>query len=140
MANELIHEKMIAPCGMNCGLCIGHIREKNRCPGCRARDAYISGYGRECYIRSCQILKNSNWNYCSEKCEKYPCSRLKTIDKRYRTKYGMSMIENLANIESFGIAKFVESEQTKWKCSECGDLLCVHRNVCLKCGKRVNCK
>ena len=25
---------LIAPCGMNCILCWGYIREKNRCPGC----------------------------------------------------------------------------------------------------------
>ncbi len=135
MAKELIPDKMIAPCGMNCGLCIGHIREKNKCPGCREIDAYKSSYGRECHIRSCQILKNNNWKYCSEKCEKYPCSRLKNIDKRYRTKYGMSMIENLGNIEKLGIEKFVESEQNRWKCRQCGELLCVHRNVCIKCGK-----
>jgi hypothetical protein len=132
------YDGMIAPCGMNCGLCIGHIREKNKCPGCRERDAYKSSYGRECYIRSCQILKNNDWKYCSDKCEKYPCSRLKNLDKRYRTKYGMSMIENLENIEKLGIKKFVESEQSRWKCRDCGELLCVHRVFCLKCGTKKN--
>lgn len=129
-------DKMIAPCGMNCGLCIGHIREKNKCLGCREIDAYKSSYRRECYIRSCQILKNNNWEYCSEKCEKYPCTRLKNIDKRYRTKYGMSMMENLRNIKKFGIEKFVESEQIRWKCHECGEIICVHRTYCLKCGTK----
>ena len=135
MSEELIHDEMIAPCGMNCGICIGHMREKNKCPGCRAIDAYKSCYGRECYIRSCQILKNNNWTYCTDRCEKYPCLRLKNIDKRYRTRYGMSMIENLGNIKKLGIEKFVELEQNRWKCSECGEILCVHRNACLKCGK-----
>ena len=136
MSKELIHDEMIAPCGMNCGICIGHIREKNKCPGCREIDAYKSSYGRECYIRSCQILKNNNWKYCSDKCEKYPCLRLKNLDKRYRTKYGMSMIENLGNIKNLGIEKFFESEQRRWKCRECGELLCVHRISCLKCGMK----
>lgn len=27
-------ETLIAPCGMNCALCIGYQRPKNRCPGC----------------------------------------------------------------------------------------------------------
>ncbi len=26
---------LIAPCGMNCGLCYAYLREKNKCPGCR---------------------------------------------------------------------------------------------------------
>ena len=136
MSKELVTDNMIAPCGMNCELCIGHKREKNKCPGCREIDAYKSSYGRECYIRSCQILKNNNWQYCTVKCEKYPCTRLKNIDKRYRTKYGMSMIENLGNIEKFGIEKFVESEQIRWKCRECGEIICVHRTSCLKCGTK----
>jgi hypothetical protein len=125
---------LIAPCEMNCEICVGHIREKNKCHGCREIDAYESSYGRKCTIRSCQILKNGNWDFCSDKCEKYPCSRLKNLDKRYRTKYGMSMIENLGNIRNLGIEKFIESEQSRWKCPECGKLLCVHRISCLSCG------
>lgn len=135
MAKVLIHDEMIAPCGMNCEICIAHIREKKKCPGCRVLDPYKTSYNRECYIRSCQILKNNNWNYCTDRCEKYPCVRLKNLDKRYRTKYGMSMIENLGNINNLGIKKFVEMEQNKWKCRGCGELLCVHKNACLKCGK-----
>lgn len=138
MSGELKYDGMIAPCGMNCGLCIGHIREKNKCPGCRETDAYKSGYGRECYIRSCQILKNNNWKYCSDKCEKYPCSRLKNLDKRYRTKYGMSMIENLSFIKEKGLERFLELEQEKWKCGNCGSGLSVHRDNCLNCGTKKN--
>ena len=26
---------LIACCGMNCNLCIGFLREKNKCPGCK---------------------------------------------------------------------------------------------------------
>lgn len=138
MSKELIHNEMIAPCGMNCGLCIGHLREKRKCPGCRTLDAYKSSYGRECYIRSCQILKNNNLEYCSDKCEKYPCTRLKNLDKRYRTKYGMSMIENLSSIEKNGLEKFLKIEEEKWKCTVCGFGLSVHRNFCLNCKTVIN--
>jgi hypothetical protein len=95
--------KLIAPCGMNCGICLGHLREKNKCAGCRTMDAYESSYGRKCIIRSCPILKKNNWKFCSDKCEKFPCTRLKDLDKRYRTKYKMSMLENLEDISKIGI-------------------------------------
>jgi hypothetical protein len=26
---------LVAPCGMNCGICRAYLREKNKCPGCR---------------------------------------------------------------------------------------------------------
>ncbi len=28
---------LIAPCGMNCGTCLGYLREKNKCVGCRLK-------------------------------------------------------------------------------------------------------
>ena len=124
---------LIAPCGMNCGICIGFIRKKNKCPGCREADAYESGYGRKCFIRSCQFLKDNNWEFCSGKCEKYPCKRLRNLDKRYRTRYGMSMTDNLADISAYGPEQFLKNEDEKWKCKACGSGLSVHRDFCLKC-------
>ncbi len=42
------------------------------------------------------------------------------MDKRYRIKYNMSMVENLENIKNFGIITFFGTEKQKWTCSECG--------------------
>jgi len=128
-----MNAKLIAPCGMNCAVCIGHLREKNKCPGCNFMDEEKSDYCRKCIIKHCEILKEKNLQFCSPECEKYPCSRLKKLDKRYRTKYEMSMLENLVYIENLGIEKFVETEKIRWKCHECGELLSVHRPNCLKC-------
>lgn len=134
--NNKIISKLIASCEMNCGVCIGYLREKNKCLGCRITDAYEKSCGKKCIIRSCQILKKNKMKFCSNKCEKFPCKRLKNLDKRYKTRYKMSMLENLENIEKLGINKFVKSEQKKWECSNCGDLLCVHRDSCLNCGEK----
>lgn len=126
--------KLIAPCGMNCGICLGYLRDKNKCPGCREMNRDKPGYCRKCIIKSCDIRKENEMKFCTDKCEKYPCKRLKNLDIRYRTKYGMSMIENLENIKRYGIRKFVKDEQIRWKCNKCGKTLCVHRNKCLFCG------
>ena len=40
----------------------------------------------------------------------FPASRLKTLDKRYRTFYHMSMIENLEYIKKYGMERFLEKE------------------------------
>jgi hypothetical protein len=63
---------------------------------------------------------------------------LKHLDKRYRTKYGMSMIENLENIRGFGIRRFVASESARWACPECGGMICIHNRYCYRCGKSSN--
>ena len=127
---------MIAPCGMNCAVCMGHLlREKNKCPGCRGDSSNKPVNCVKCVIINCVFLKSNNLKYCSAKCEKYPCTRLINLDKRYRSKYSMSMIENLENIEQQGIIKFVRNEKARWACPECGGIICVHRGFCSECGK-----
>lgn len=127
---------LIAPCGMNCGVCLGYLRDRNRCPGCRKMDERDSGHCRKCTIRECRILQENRLKFCSDRCEKYPCRRLMNLNRRYRTKYGMSMIENLENIKKTGIRDFVKNERTRWKCEKCGSTICVHRDSCLECGAR----
>ncbi len=130
-----IKPELIAPCGMNCAICMGHLlREKNKCPGCRGENANKPVYCVKCVIVNCTLLKSNSLKYCSAKCEKYPCTRLKNLDKRYRTKYGMSMIENLENIEQSGIRAFIKNEKERWRCSVCGGIICVHRGSCSVCG------
>lgn len=46
------------------------------------------------------------------------------MDARYRTKYGMSEIENLNMIKNKGIACFLEQEEERWVNEE--GTLCVH--------------
>ncbi len=129
--------RLIAPCGMNCRLCWGYIREKNPCPGCRSLARPESRKSRSrsgCVVTNCDRLAGSKSPYCSERCDRFPCARLRQLDKRYRTKYGMSMLDNLRRIGESGIRRFIREEKAKWSCPECGELLCVHRPECLSCG------
>jgi len=129
---------LIAPCGMNCGICMAYLREKNKCDGCRNSYENKPEACRKCIIIRCDNLKKTKSKFCSEKCENFPCTRLKNLDKRYRTKYNMSMIENLNNIEKLGIRAFVKNEKIRWACSKCGGTICVHRKVCSKCGNKIS--
>lgn len=42
----------------------------------------------------------------------------------------MSMIENLVFIRDHGIEKFLEKEEEKWKCPECGEVIYCHNGLC----------
>ena len=120
---------LIAPCGMNCGVCMAYLRAKNHCPGCRGDDTNKAKSCVNCRIKNCNSLKSS---FCFS-CNVFPCERIKHLDKRYRTKYHMSMIENLDNIKKFGLKKFVSNEKKRWTCPKCGGVICVHRG-CINCG------
>ena len=131
-------EVLIAPCGMNCAICSGYLALKNDvksrgvrmtyCAGCRPRD-------KQCAFlkKRCETLLNGQVQYCYE-CEEFPCRRLKSLNKRYQTNYHMSMIENLTYIKEHGMEKFLRKEVKKWRCPECGGVICCHNGVCYSCG------
>ena len=129
-----ITSKLIAPCGMNCGVCMAYLREKNHCPGCNYPDDNKAVSCVRCIIKNCETIKKVKFCF---KCEKYPCTRLKNLDKRYRTKYHMSMIENLENIKKLGIRQFVKNERVRWQCPKCDGNICVHRGYCFDCGEKM---
>ncbi|HEX2960793.1 MAG TPA: DUF3795 domain-containing protein [Ignavibacteriales bacterium] len=123
---------LIAPCGINCGVCRGHLRAKNKCQGCRASDTCKPKTRLTCQIKTCRVFTDGKTKYCFE-CEDFPCASLKQLDKRYRTKYGMSVIENLLTIKTSGIRKFLQEEKARWTCKECGGTVCVHTGACSIC-------
>jgi hypothetical protein len=120
---------LIAPCGMNCGICVAHLREKNKCPGCRGSDKDKNISCVRCKIKNCSKLKKINSKFCFA-CKIFPCERILHLDKRYRTRYNMSMIENLGYIKDNGIRKFIKSENKRWKCPQ--GVICVHNKKCYK--------
>ena len=87
-------------------------------------DENNSGYCRKCIIRHCKVLKEKGMKYCSITCEKYPCKRLRDLDRRYKNKYGMSMIENLEFIKKNGIRMFLKHEKQRW--IHDNKIFCVH--------------
>lgn len=124
--------QLIAPCGMNCGICLANLRDKNTCYGCWNEDENKRNHCSKCSIRNCELLEKTDSKFCYE-CTKFPCARLKQLDKRYRLQYKMSMIENLQYIMEFGLDNFEQKESVRWKCDTCGGMICVHRGFCLKC-------
>ncbi len=124
---------MIAPCGMNCALCYAFHREKKHCPGCLMEDTDKSQYCVECKIKNCDHLDLAGRKKYCFTCEEFPCKRIKQMDKRYSTKYGMSVIENLEYIKENGIREFVQNERDRWVCKHCGGLIVVHKENCLYC-------
>lgn len=134
-----MEEKFIAPCGINCKVCsayqsmeedlnkLGYHREY--CPGCIPRGENCLHMGKRCVL-----LREGKVRFCFE-CETFPCKRLKALDKRYREKYSMAVIENLRDIQANGMDAFLEKERVRWRCSVCGGAICCHSGQCLRCSR-----
>ena len=128
----------MAPCGMNCAVCSGYLAMnfdlnskgmgKRYCAGCLPR-------GKNCAFlkKRCDLLGNGKLRFCYE-CPDFPCLRLQTLDKRYRTNYRMSVIDNLKFIRENGLKQFLEKERQKWRCPDCGGTICCHNVICYNCG------
>ena len=113
MQQKKFAPELIAPCGMNCGICMAFLREKNRCPSCRGPDNKKASSVIRCKIKTCENIQKGHAEFCFE-CERAPCSNLKHLDKRYRTRYNMSMVENLKELQDRGIDKFLETQKTRY--------------------------
>jgi len=124
---------LIAPCGMNCGICRGHLLRKKPCAGCAGSNINKPEGCKTCTVTICVKRQASQSGFCYE-CKDYPCLRIKQLDKRYRTKYNISMIENLAFIKENGMEKFLDKEVKKWTCKRCGAVISCHIGHCLNCG------
>jgi hypothetical protein len=110
---------------------MAYLREKKKCSGCRGSNKGKPVTRLECKIKNCDKLDSE---FCFN-CEEFPCEKLKHLDKRYRTKYNMSMIVNLENIKNMGAQNFARNEKERWACPKCNGTICVHKGYCIKCGE-----
>lgn len=138
MSASIIFDKsLIAPCGMNCGTCVAFLREKNKCYGCRADNPWKPKTRVMCIIKNCTLLEKTISKFCYE-CIEFPCRRLKQLDKRYKTKYYTSFIDNLLKIKEEGLIKFLVFESERRSCPNCGSVISVHRENCMTCNIDLN--
>ncbi|MCW4005908.1 MAG: DUF3795 domain-containing protein [Candidatus Bathyarchaeota archaeon] len=129
--------ELIAPCGMNCGLCVRYLpyacglskeqAKRGQCVGCRAR-------GKNCAFikRNCKKVGTQQIQFCYE-CDEMPCEKLKRLDKGYQKRYSMSMIANLTTIRDKGMQEFLKKQQAKYRCPNCGGTICIHNQKCYSC-------
>ena len=130
-------ELLIAPCGMNCGICSSYLAMTNSlnekgvkiryCEGCRPKD-------KKCgfIISKCPRLKKKEIDYCYQ-CDDFPCELLERLDARYRKSYRMSMIDNQKTIRDEGMSSFLKKEKQKWQCPDCGGIISCHNGICYSC-------
>ena len=141
MVENKFAPELIAPCGMNCGICKAYLAYTHGVAQQRGKVTHCAGClprGKNCYIkRGCKKLTKHKIQSCSE-CDTLPCKHLAHLDKRYRERYGMSMVENLKQLKAEGMEQFLASQRERFKCPSCGDVVCVHDGKCYSCGKKTS--
>ena len=80
-----------------------------KCAGCKPTDKSCSHLKKYCKNKAIYEI-----DYCYE-CSDFPCGKLKKLDKKYRERYNMSMIDNLENIRDKGIDVFLKQQEKKYQ-------------------------
>ena len=138
----MVDNNLAAPCGIYCGACRQYLVLKKEmleergfkigCKGCRIRNkncAFIR--------RNCPKLRKNEIDYCYQ-CDNIPCQNLKKIDKLYRERYSLSLIENLKRIEEIGDETWLQEQEELYTCPDCGGEICIHDEECYDCGININ--
>jgi hypothetical protein len=133
-------EELIAPCGMNCGVCSRYLETvrglyKGKgagCTGCRSRKMRCTRIKE-----SCEPLRRNKIRFCYE-CSDFPCTKLEKLNRRYTVKYRTSLIDNLQRIQSVGLNDWLAEDREKWKCARCGGTVSIHNRTCYDCGHIMN--
>lgn len=153
-----IKKELLAPCGLYCGVCAIYIAHKDnnlkfkeaiaksrvynafvntiedvKCSGCQSENIdEIFGYCRKCKIRDC--VKKNNYISCYE-CKDSPCKWL----ERFPIPVGRKVIiRALPYWKEHGSLKWIEHEENRYKCPECGNSLYRGAIKCNKCKIKIN--
>ena len=129
---EAIGSQLFAPCGMNCMVCFAHCSTKKACGGCLGTDESKPGHCRTCLRKNCAAERELSYFY---ECSDFPCRRIRDLDRSYRKRYGVSLIEQSLFVKENGIELFLENERKRYTCAACGGVISLHDHRCSECGR-----
>ena len=148
-----IKKEILAPCGLYCGVCAIYIADRTdnlkfkeaiakskvyrafvntiedvKCRGCQSENINeIFGYCRECKIRDC--VQKNGFVSCHE-CKDVPCKWLESFPIPVGRKV---IMRALPYWKEHGTLKWIEHEENRYKCPECGNSLYRGATKCNAC-------
>jgi hypothetical protein len=144
-----VDKKLLAPCGLYCGVCgilIAH-REKNQklkeklgnvygckaeqinCDGCMSDNRFF--YCESCGIRSC--VSGKGYEGCYQ-CDKFPCDHIEGFPVPIGKKV---ILRAVPQWRKAGTEAWVQQEQERYQCSQCGTQMFRGARRCRGCGQGI---
>lgn len=151
------YRSVAAPCGLFCGACsiyqaanrgdsafleaaavgiaemLGHtvMSDELDCQGCLSDVRAVQC--RECVLRDCATSKGLI--FCSQ-CSEFPCQPL--IDfSNDGFAHHTEVLDNIRDQKEIGIDAWIEKQQQRWRCPDCGDPTDWYAAHCHKCGRLI---
>jgi len=145
-----INNELLSPCGLYCGVCgvlIAH-RENNQkfkerlstvygvladeihCQGCMSDEPFV--FCRTCPIKTC--TKERGYAGCHE-CSDFPCEHINNFPVEVGKKVILRAVPRWREV---GTEKWVEEEEQRYICPECGNKLFRGAKRCRNCKQPVD--
>lgn len=154
----MVNENLVGRCGLYCGSCIIYraykdssrlrrlVAEKEncspeivRCEGCQT--VLTNGWegdhewGRHCRIVKC--LEEKELDFCYQ-CDLYPdCEKFSELGETATKLEVEDLMDNLEKIKAGKVAEWLEEEDAKWRCHQCGKPVTRHLQECHWCGAKL---
>ncbi len=147
-----INEEWLAPCGLYCGVCgimmadrdnnekfrerlcavYGTKPEDIRCKGCMAPEDDVFLFCKSCPIKTCTSEKG--YQGCHQ-CDDFPCDHINQFPLDVGKKV---MLRAIPQWREWGTEKWVEEEEKRYHCPNCGYALFRGAKRCRSCKEPVD--
>jgi hypothetical protein len=127
-----------AYCGLYCGACPNLLATKtgignNLCLGCKSEQP--TAYCATCGIKSCN--QNKGYEFCYQCTEINSCELLKKFISDSQWPYQQGVLKNMEMIHNEGKKKWLEDQEKRWHCTNCGTPQSWFTETCPQCGQTV---
>ena len=146
----MMDDKLLAPCGIYCGICPIYIAGKEnhtgmkeilasnlntsaneiRCDGCFSAEPFVNC--ADCTVRNCIIERDIEGCFA---CNDFPCRTIEDMEDATGKKV---ILRSVPLLQKLGPANFIEEEQKHYLCPYCGYQLFMGAQRCRNCGNKVD--
>lgn len=125
-------------CGLYCGACPIMVTTKagtgtEQCYGCKSEQP--TGYCSVCGIKSCAL--NKGYGFCNECPDYTSCEQMQKFLKDANWPYQQIVLKNLNLIQQNGLSNWLEEQDQRWRCKNCGTSHSWWDEACPRCGQPV---
>jgi hypothetical protein len=127
-------------CGVYCGACpallatkAGKIDAARQCCGCKSDKP--TGFCATCGIKAC--AQSKGYEFCGQCSQLVTCELMQKFVADTQYPYGQCVLKNMQVIQEEGLAKWLETQDTRWRCQNCGAAHSWYQQNCPQCSQAV---
>jgi hypothetical protein len=127
-----------AYCGLYCGGCPILLKTRSaagteQCHGCKSEQP--TGYCAVCGIKSC--AQRRGHEFCIECSEYGTCKLMQDFLHDAKWPYQQIVASNMDAIREHGLSAWLQAQEQRWRCANCGAPHSWWDETCLRCGHAV---